>query len=207
MFRKPSGKLGFSFNRLVTNAVKNFANDSAAADVDLSPAQQDHLVRYQLQQPDPRVLGPQSFHRAGIVDHPSQSPGVLAALQRASVLSPHPGDPTVYTARIGRQFVHQLAVISVHAQRRLVGMLFFWEEELVRWALLAAEEAEIRACLEEAEREGDAGRGEELRVALAGLQARRRMLPSARGAVSDGAHVLPAYGQAGTVGVQAAGSG
>ena len=66
MFRNRSGKISWSWSRLVLNAVPNFANDSKT-DVDLTPKQQDDLFRFQLTQPDPRILSEQSFYVAGIV--------------------------------------------------------------------------------------------------------------------------------------------
>lgn len=65
MYRKQSGKLGFSFNRLVTNATPNFANSADGAD--LSMKEQDDLFKFQLSQADPRVLSELSFYIAGVV--------------------------------------------------------------------------------------------------------------------------------------------
>jgi hypothetical protein len=78
MYRKPSGRLSFSFNRLITNAVPNFANDGGASDADLTPKQQDNLFRWQLYQPDPKVLNEQSFYLAGIVGMlPNRAPSII----------------------------------------------------------------------------------------------------------------------------------
>lgn len=66
MYRNQSGKISWSWNRFITNAEPNFANDSKN-DVDLTPKQQDDLFRFQLTQPDPRILNEQSFYIAGIV--------------------------------------------------------------------------------------------------------------------------------------------
>jgi hypothetical protein len=65
MFKRSDGSVGFSFNRLITNTIPNFANDSKN-DVDLSPQQMDDLFVFQLHQPDPRVLGPLSFNIQGV---------------------------------------------------------------------------------------------------------------------------------------------
>jgi len=48
MFRRPSGGFGFSFNRLITNAVPNFANDNPQQDADLSWDQKDMLWTHQV---------------------------------------------------------------------------------------------------------------------------------------------------------------
>jgi len=61
---------------------------------------------------------------------------------------------TVDTSKLGRDLPGQVAFVSVHAQRKLVGMLFVWEEECVRWRLLGGEEGEIKGALEAEERAG-----------------------------------------------------
>lgn len=100
---------------------------------------------------------------------------------------------TVNTAGITKGFASQLAVISVHAQRKLVGLLFFWEEECTRWKLLDEEEGEIlRAVEDEAESNMD------LTVALQAVELKKKMLPSKRAEavanVSAGqGHILPTY--------------
>lgn len=67
MMRKiNSGKLSFSWNRLVLNTLPNFSNDSKD-DVELSPKEQDDLFRLQIVQPEPRILNAQSFFIAGVV--------------------------------------------------------------------------------------------------------------------------------------------
>lgn len=135
------------------NAVPNSARDDPN-DVDLSPAQADNLLRYQLSQPHPRYLAPNAFYIASITGSEPLSRSVHKALVKAKIVLPAPKEEdgtetmTVNTAGIGRGFASQLAVISVHAQRKLVGLLFFWEEECTRWKLLDEEEAEIRALLD-----------------------------------------------------------
>lgn len=75
----------------------------------------------------------------------------------------------------------------------------------MRWRLLDNEEAEIRRVLAEvvqvAGQTGTEEGGEELRVALAKVAARRKMPPGARAAEGSGG--LPGYGDRGTVGVVA----
>ena len=43
--------------------------------------------------------------------------------------------------------MNKVAIISVPKQRELVNMLFFWEEETVRWRLLRKEEARLEKTL------------------------------------------------------------
>lgn len=127
-------------------------------------------------------------------DHPSLSARILTALRKASILTS--SSPFLYTSLITRKFPHQLAIVSVHCQRKLVGLLFFWEEELVRWRLLDDEEDEIRRIIGEEEAAGKGGeREEELRVALGKVVAKRSMPPGLRGIANDAnaRPVLPAY--------------
>lgn len=70
MFRRPNGKLGFSFGRLIQNAVPNFASDNPDRDADISVAQQDMLFVHQLQTASPMQLDDISFRVAGVVGRP-----------------------------------------------------------------------------------------------------------------------------------------
>jgi len=99
---------------------------------------------------------------------------------------------TVNTAGVTKNFANQLAVISVHAQRKLVGMLFFWEEELTRLKLLDMEEREILGAMEGDQENAD------LRVALDAVRMKKKLLPSKRseGTANVGGgrgHELPSY--------------
>ncbi|KAI9881444.1 MAG: hypothetical protein M1830_000006 [Pleopsidium flavum] len=185
MYRKSDGKLGFGFFRLMNNAFPNFARDDKD-DVDLSPKQQDDLFKWQISQDgDPTLLNENSFFMGGIVELASQSQKVYKDLKKSGVIDPT--TLTAHTERITKHFANQLATISVHAQRKLIGLLFFWEEELVRWRLLDEEEVEIRKAMEY-----NGEDHEELRVALKTVEAKRRMVPSLRG-VDPSMVALPGY--------------
>lgn len=82
------------------------------------------------------------------------------------------------TRRVTPKFAHQLAFISVGGQRKVVGMLFFWEAEVIRWRLLDQEEAEIESVLH-GEGVTDEAK-EELKVRLESVKMRRGMRPSQR---------------------------
>lgn len=191
----------FSFGRLINNAVPNFAKDDPN-DVDLTPQQADQLLAFQLASPYPRYLGERSFFIAGVVGADSISKKVHTALVKNKMVLPVPEASsssgqqletlTVNTGAITDAFASQLAVISVHAQRKVVGMLFFWEEECMRWKLLDEEEKEILAAQEAN------GGNDDLAVALASVRMKMKLLPSQRGEstanVGQGAgHVLPTY--------------
>ncbi|KAH8815725.1 hypothetical protein F5884DRAFT_747255 [Xylogone sp. PMI_703] len=191
----------FSWNRLITNPIPNFARDDIN-DVDLSPVQADALVRYQLALPNPRYLDPKSFFIAGITGSESLSKDVYKVLVKHNLILPAPNDQspqssspnqapdgnvmTVNTFGVTKKFANQLAVISVHAQRKLVGMLFFWEEECTRWNLLDKEEKEIKESIERV------GENNDLVVALEAVKMKRTLLPSMRG--EGTANVSPGRG-------------
>jgi hypothetical protein len=65
MYRTSSGRMRFSFGRLMTNMFPNFANDSAN-DVDMSLDHQNSLFRWQLSQENPNVLNDLSFFVGGV---------------------------------------------------------------------------------------------------------------------------------------------
>ncbi|KAE9379139.1 hypothetical protein N431DRAFT_434147 [Stipitochalara longipes BDJ] len=192
----------FSFSRLVSNMIPNFANDSKN-DVDLSPQQADQLLAYQLASKYPRCLSENAFFIAGITGSESVSKKVNKALVKHGIILPVPEvssssgqagteTMTVNTAGISKRFASQMAIISVHAQRKLVGLLFFWEEECMRWKLLDQEEREIIDALKVNERNAD------LECALEAVRMKMKMLPSKRGeetanVVKGAGHELPSY--------------
>ncbi|KAI9868236.1 MAG: hypothetical protein M1813_006981 [Trichoglossum hirsutum] len=180
MYRTNEGRMSFSFGRLVTNMFPNMAND-AKDDIDLSPSQQDALFRWQLSQENPKVLNDLSFFMGGIVEPKSHSPKIHSALKKNGVIDAATG--ALHTSRITKHFANELYIISVHRQRKLVGLLFWWEEELVRWRLLEDEEREISLLV------AQDGERDDLDVALQVVEKKRTMLPSVRAQDSG----LPSY--------------
>jgi len=99
---------------------------------------------------------------------------------------------TVNTGRVTKNFANQMAAISVHAQRKLVGLLFFWEEELTRLKLLDQEEREILRAID-----SESG-SRDLAVALEAVEMKKKLLPSQRGervenVLEGSGHQLPSY--------------
>jgi hypothetical protein len=215
----------FSWSRLIRNAIPNFARDDVN-DVNLNPQFADNLVRWQLAQPHPPYLGPNSFFMAGLTTSEKVSKQIYKTLIKHSIISPSPhlaSDPgassqdqsTFSTVASGislspvtwpppdtkqdfkqptlpfnaeaitRNFANQMAVISVHAQRKLIGVLFFWEEECKRWAALDAEEA---ALLHELDlpgyQEQSKNENVHLNLQLESVSRRRYQLPSMRAEVT-----------------------
>jgi len=118
--------------------------------------------------------------------------GIIHPVPDSSSSSGQEETLTVNTGGVTKAFASQLAVISVHAQRKLVGLLFFWEEECTRWKLLDQEEREILSALEANKGNAD------LECALEAVRLKMKLLPSQRGEetanVGQGAgHVLPTY--------------
>lgn len=67
MYRKSSGKLGFSFGLFSANALLPAAYIQTPKDIDLSPLEKDALFRWQIQQSNPKLLHYHCFRWAGIV--------------------------------------------------------------------------------------------------------------------------------------------
>lgn len=187
MFKSSDGTKKFSFNRFVSNAIPNIA--SAPIDTDLSPNEFDTLFMHQLGEPDPLILSPQAFLQAGITSSPKVSTSIHKALVKNSILSPN--SPTVNTAAIGKNFTHELAMITSHAQKKVINLLFFWEEEGQRWKVLIGEQEELKVVIEaEKETGGDVGSYEKRLVEVEGLM---RLRPSLRGEAKMEEEGLPEY--------------
>jgi len=148
------------------------------------------LIKHKIISPYP---GDEKQRKGSIASKLSFGGGGASSGDAAETASVGGEQMTVNTAGIGKGFANQLAVISVHAQRKLVGLLFFWEEECTRWKLLDEEEREILRAVEE-EGHGNS----DLNVALEAVEMKKKMLPSRRAEavanVSEGqGHTLPRY--------------
>jgi hypothetical protein len=126
-----------------------------------------------------------------IVGNLSTSKKVHQALIKNGCLNEDTG--LVDTARITSDFTPQLSMISIHAQRKLVSLLFYWEDELTRWHLMEDEEVQIR--LQMAGQGENIAARENLEMVSRVLQANRVLLPSRR--AENGAPLgdLPTYSQ------------
>ena len=142
-------------------------------DVDLNIHQADDLYRWQLSQEDPRALNEMSFFMASIIDSKSLAADVFRALCKIGVIHPLSGE--LDTTRIERNFSHGVSMISLARQRKVIGMLFHWEEELTRLRLLDQEEAEIRKAMDVIGEDD-----EDCQMGLRVVQRKRVMLPSHR---------------------------
>ncbi|EXJ74244.1 uncharacterized protein A1O5_02540 [Cladophialophora psammophila CBS 110553] len=201
MYRKPSGQMGFSFNRFMTNAFPNFANDNPERDADLTMDEKDTLWTHQVTraeaaQRSPMTLDAGSALMAGITPNNKISARIHKELVKNGIIDPS-APLGIDTTRITPKFAHQLAFISVAAQRKVVGMLFFWEEEAIRWRLLEQEQAEIETAMGVVEGGVTEETKKELQVRLQSVRMRKAMSPSQRppvhGASSQESLGLPQY--------------
>ncbi|KAH3947240.1 hypothetical protein HBH98_126310 [Parastagonospora nodorum] len=135
MFKSTDGSTHFSFTRFARNAIPNAA--PAPIDTDLSPAELDAVFTHQLTQPNFLHLGPEAFIHAGITTSPKTASATHKALVKNGVLAPE-----VNTAAIGKNFAHDLAVVTSHVQKKVVNLLFTWEAEGERWVRLGREKEE-----------------------------------------------------------------
>lgn len=105
----------------------------AEADATLPPELQDRVFNYQLNQAAKfRYLESPAYVLADVImksdlkfakkiDDRLHAMGVLAT------------DDPINTSKIEASFNRELLFLSVPSQRRLIGLLFFWEEEIERW--------------------------------------------------------------------------
>ncbi|GAB7343353.1 hypothetical protein MBLNU457_1397t1 [Dothideomycetes sp. NU457] len=161
---------------------------------DLEPDEKESLFAYQISQTRPEYLTPTSFAKAGIIqaenvrgmfsNDDSESKKIHNALIGLEILP----DPSVVekavsgtiaavdTSKIDKRFTNKLYFISIRGQRRLVGMLFFWEEECMRWRLLDEEMREVETAIEQAPPDMRA----ELEMRREAIRMRKRQSPRER---------------------------
>jgi len=175
---------------------------------DLEPAEKEELFKYQIEQARPEYLTTTSFAKAGIIagenvrgmfsSDDGESKKVHKALiglgilpEPSAVEKAAPGTiAAVDTTKIDKRFTNKLYFISIRGQRRLVGMLFFWEEECMRWRLLDEEMGEVEQAIEQAPQDMRA----ELEMRREAILMKKRQSPAERGrAVSQSHNAPPNY--------------
>jgi len=182
--------ISFSFNRLVTNTFPNFASDTTNPELSLS--EMDLIFDFQTACAKPKQLTPTSLYIAKINDNESSCKKVFDKLVKEGYLTANPD--AIHTDLIGKKFASQFAIIPVFAQKRLICLLFAWEEELMRWRLLEEEEAELKVVLEE-ETAQEGRKVGELEKRLLVIEGLKMVKPSMRKESGRVEHndVLPAY--------------
>lgn len=163
----------------------------APQDTELSSHEQDLVFTHQLGEPDPLILSSQAFLHAGITSAPKTSASIHKALLKNGVLEKD--SSAVNTSAITKNFAHQLSTITSHAQKKLINLLFFWEEEGHRWRVLIGELEELRVVIDaEKESGGNVGTYEKR---LAEVEGMMRLRPSLRSKQAKENEVLPDYVQ------------
>ncbi|KAF2501871.1 hypothetical protein BU16DRAFT_211304 [Lophium mytilinum] len=176
MYKPSTGDHLFSFSRFINNAVPNLALGPRADD--LTVRERDQLFEYQISILEPSKLRPLAFFMGGITANEGLSAQIHAALIKHEVLSA--SSAAINTEAITPKFAHQLSIISSFAQKKLVNLLLFWEEEQQRWRVLLEEEAEIKGMsVIEAEREDEGALGP-LGKRLEEIEGMIRLKPSMR---------------------------
>jgi hypothetical protein len=174
--------MGFSFGRFVTNAIPNFATDGAGVWTEVSPQRRDMLYMHQINTAKPEALDENSFYVVGVCDRERQSQRIHSALLKNGVLTTPDG--RVDTYKIGPKFIHQLAFIPQAAQRNLINVLFWWEEETQRLRKLGEEEMELTSMISEAEARPNETEDREtldqLKFARERVRMKKRQRPSQR---------------------------
>lgn len=184
-----------TFLRRFSNPFENWHYRSPRID-DLLPQTKDHVFSWQLNGADFTRIDQDTILWAGISPNKTYAAKILSASHKLGIIDPVTGRPD--TTKIDRNMVKAMPNISVQKQRELVMLLFFWEEEIMRWRLLEGEESEIQGRLgEEGVREGWRV---ELEHALRMVRARKRVLPSLRDqsgrVIEGGEERLPSYAEA-----------
>jgi hypothetical protein len=169
-------RLSFSFYRLITNAVPNFAN--SGGDPKISASDLDTIFEFQLVVDPPHKLIPSTLYIAGVTPHEKNAKRIFDKLTSIGVLMDQA--PWVDTQKITPNFTHQLAILPSVYQKRLICLLFDWAEEVQRWKVLEGEEEEIKVVMQETKAVGgDVGHLEKRLLEIKGL---KKLKPSARAA-------------------------
>jgi len=167
-------RLSFSFFRLITNTVPNFAN--SARDPKISTSDLDTIFEFQQVIDPPQKLVSSTFYVARVTSNEPNATKVFEKLKTIGVLYDHA--PWVNTRNITANFTHQLAILPSVYQKRLICLLFDWEEEIQRWKVLQSEEDEINVVMEETKAVG--GQVGHLEKRLLEIKGLKSLKPSAR---------------------------
>jgi hypothetical protein len=186
-------RTSFSLYRMITNAVPNFAN---SADPSVSIDDLDTLFYFQQSVKPPQKLIPTSLYITRIVQDEKGAAKVYDKLLKLDIL--HEGPPYVDTTKITANFTNQLAILPSFAQKRLIYLLFDWEEEVRRLQVLEDEETEINTVLEEVKAVGgEVGHLEKRLLEIGGLKKLKPSMREGRGSAQAPVQdKLPAYEEA-----------
>jgi hypothetical protein len=158
----------------------------------LSNADLDRLFDFQVSMPRPKEIGVGTMYIMGITQDERKGAKVVEKLAEIGVLK---GKARIVdTHAITRYFSHQLYMIPIYTQKRLVCLLFAWEEELMRWRMLEEEKRDLIVIISEERRhdgENNVGHLEKRLMEIEGLW---KLKPSLRRKRENPAQeVLPGY--------------
>lgn len=137
----------------------------------------DRMFACQLQGRELAPLDTTTLMTIGITQSKDRASKIIASCKRRGIITAA-GRPD--TRCINGDIMAAMPTISVPQVKQLVRLLFFWEEEFVRWDMLHREQEQLRALL--AATELDDATRMELEDALQVLKARQGVLPSQRDA-------------------------
>jgi hypothetical protein len=143
---------------------------------DLFPSQKDNVFSFQLASPDFVRLTEDTLLICEICSDLHNAKIAIEASHKLGIIDPVTGRPD--TSKIDSNMLASMPAISVRKQRQIVCLLFFWEEEVIRWELLIDQKREIKERIG-ITRISDCDRLKAGRV-LEVLDAKKRSLPSAR---------------------------
>nr|POE47168.1 hypothetical protein CFP56_00500 [Quercus suber] len=158
---------------------------------DLGEHERDAVFAWQVSSDDFARLNVETLLQAGVCGNMSNAKRVFDAAQSIGIIDATTG--RVNTFKIERGMVHKLAIISVPKQRMLVNLLFFWEEEVVRWQLLCSEAEELQQRLTIPELSAGERRAAEQQLQV--VLAKKQVPPSLRdeSGRARGEEELPGY--------------
>jgi hypothetical protein len=166
--------------------VPNMAN---SGNPEFSTEETDKIFDFQITNPEPKKLTASTLYIANITPHQSIAEKTYKRLIKEGMLIENP--PAVNTKKIGKNLTNQFSFLPIFGQKRLVCLLFDWEEELMRWRLLEEEEEEIKVVL--AEERGSGGHAGELEKRLLEIEGLKKLKPSMRSGVARQGETLPSY--------------
>jgi hypothetical protein len=146
----------------------------------LSAAELDRLFNFQIALAKPKELCAATLYIMGVTTTERTAAKTMNKLVEIGVLQK--GSAAVNTRNIGPQFAHQVYILPKWALKRLVCVLFAWEEELMRWRALEEERADLLVVMQEERREGggDGGHVGHLEVRVFEIDGLWRLAPSVR---------------------------
>jgi hypothetical protein len=181
-------RLSFSFYRLITNTIPNFANSGGEPKLSISDL--DTIFEIQQVIEPPQRLVPSTLYISGVTSNEPNAKRVFEKLTTIGVVNDKA--PWVDTSKITANFTHQLAILPSVYQKRLICLLFDWEEEIQRWKVLQGEEDEINVVMQETKAVG--GQVGHLEKRLLEIKGLKSLKPSARpGQQSPQPEHPPAY--------------